>query len=168
MACFSNPLRMTRQDSNHTLLHTAVLWLAPILLPGSHSSLPNPNDAMNLKLLWLGFLFSLSLLTPTLAQAPTEKMSVNDRLMKARAAKAEKRVGKAMGSMAILPSGPSSSTSQTNTPPTKTQKALPADYKFPVDKSQHGPNGEVIYTGARGAKYYINKNGNKTYLSSNM
>lgn len=125
---------------------------------------------MNLKLLWLGFLFSLSLSTPALAQtqAPTEKMSVNDRLMKARAAKAEKRAGKAPGSMAISPSGPSSSTSQTNDPPTKTQKASPADYKSPVDKSQHGPNGEVIYTGARGAKYYINKNGNKTYLSSNM
>lgn len=51
-------------------------------------------------------------------------------------------------------------------PVMKEEKASPADYKAPVDRSSKGPNGEVVRTGPRGGKYYINKNGNKTYLSS--
>lgn len=51
-------------------------------------------------------------------------------------------------------------------PAMKEEKASPADYKAPVDRSSKGPNGEVVRTGPRGGKYYINKNGNKTYLSS--
>ena len=46
------------------------------------------------------------------------------------------------------------------------EKASPADYKAPVDRSMKGPNDEKVMTGPRGGKYYINKNGNKTYLSS--
>ena len=124
--------------------------------------------------LLLGLFLSGYVLAQT--ETPDQKMSVNDRLIKARAAKAEKKSAKAIGTDATSASLPSpqsnqniaqTNKSQVNTA-IKTQKASPADYKSPVDKTQHGPNGEVIYTGARGAKYYINKNGNKTYLSSNL
>jgi colicin import membrane protein len=33
-----------------------------------------------------------------------------------------------------------------------------------VDGALHGPHGEQVLSGPRGGKYYINKNGNKTYL----
>ena len=110
-------------------------------------------------------------------EAPVTKMSVNDRLVKARAAKADKKTAKA--SETLAPQNLKPVAAQANQPSIqpganqgkttdRLQKATPADYKSPVDKSQHGPHGEVIYTGARGAKYYINKNGNKTYLSSNL
>lgn len=91
--------------------------------------------------------------------APNEKMSVNDRLTKARAVKAEKRT--------IKSSGPD--TDATGPEITgKGEKATPADYQTPVVKSKKGPNGEVVHTGERGGQYYINKRGNKTYFSSNQ
>ncbi|AUD06756.1 hypothetical protein [Spirosoma pollinicola] len=100
----------------------------------------------------LAILLSLGQSVGGLAQStpPAQKMSVNDRLTKARAAKAEKSANKAM------PAGASES------------KASPADYKAPVDKTQKGPHGEVVHTGEQGGKFYINANGNKTYLSSNQ
>lgn len=108
----------------------------------------------------LNLALSLLLSVNALAQttAPEQKMSVNERLEKARAAKAEKRT-------AINGRQPGSSPSQ---PTIKEVKATSADYQAPVDKSQKGPNGEVVRTGERGGKFYINKNGNKTYLSSNQ
>lgn len=95
---------------------------------------------------------SLVLFTTSCNQSATTegKMSVEERMVKARTAKAEKRV-----------SGLSDKRSDM-------LKATPADYKLPVDKVLKGPNGEVVRTGERGAKFYINKNGNKTYLSSNQ
>ena len=125
---------------------------------------------MKKNVFWLGMLLSLWLSTPTLAQTQTPKgnMSVNDRLVKARAAKAEKKATKARDGVTSVPPAPVGKANPTRTSSPKGEKATPADYKAPVDKSQHGPNGEIIYTGARGAKYYINKNGNKTYLSSNL
>lgn len=100
--------------------------------------------------------FSLFISVNALAQtaAPQQKMSVDERMAKARAAKAEKKVSQ-NGTQGDNSAGTS-------------MKATSADYKAPVDKQQKGPNGEVIYTGERGGKYYINKNGNKTYLSSNQ
>ena len=80
-------------------------------------------------------------------------MPVDERMAKARAAKAEKRTSEATknpGRNAFQP-----------------EKATPDDYKAPVEKLLKGPNGEVVHVGERGAKFYINKNGNKTYLSSN-
>ncbi|NEU70120.1 hypothetical protein GK091_24805 [Spirosoma agri] len=93
----------------------------------------------------LGLFYS----TDTLAQTPAlkEKMSVTDRMAKARAAKAEKKI---------------------NPPVGNPEKASPADYKAPIDKVLKGPNGEVVHDGERGGKFYINRNGNKTYLSSNQ
>lgn len=87
--------------------------------------------------------------TPALAQTPGSpaKLSVADRMAKARAAKVEKRDQQLTD---------------------KPQKASPADYKTPVDKVLKGPHGEVVHEGERGGKYYINTNGNKTYLSSNQ
>ena len=85
---------------------------------------------------------------------PAQKMSVSDRMAKARAAKADRKTMKLSA-----PFDPSVQ---------KDAKATPADYKAPVDKVQKGPNGEAVHTGERGGKYYINKNGNKTYLSSNQ
>lgn len=79
-----------------------------------------------------------------------EKMSVEERMTNARAAKAGKKADKAVGVWV------------------EKDKALPPDYQAPVDKVLKGPNGEVVRTGERGAKFYINKNGNKTYLSSNQ
>lgn len=77
-----------------------------------------------------------------------QNMPVDQRMAKARAAKAQKRLTK-------------------RDEPTP-QKATPQDYAAPVDKVLKGPHGEVVRTGERGAKFYINKNGNKTYLSSNQ
>ena len=126
----------------------------------------------------LGLVLSLFVSERLLAQSEpsTGKMSVHDRLVKARDAKAQKKIDKATGADAALP--PSATTqinkrlAQPASPQAKTAsnslKATPADYKSSIDKTQRGPHGEVIYTGARGAKYYINKNGNKTYLSSNL
>jgi len=48
----------------------------------------------------------------------------------------------------------------------KEEKATPADYKAPVDRSMKGPNDGKVMTGPREGKYYINKNGNKTCLSN--
>lgn len=81
-----------------------------------------------------------------------QKLTVEQRMAKAREAKAQKRTNKATGQMNV----------------SQPQKATAADYRAPVDKVLKGPNGEVVRTGERGAKYYINKNGNKTYLSSNQ
>jgi len=125
-----------------------------------------------------GFLLSLSTLAQT--EAPAGKMSVNDRMVKARAAKAEKKLAKNTGRDSSRAAARFSTTSDNTLKKTaqttskrpqatlKEEKASPADYQAPVDKSQKGPNGEVVHTGARGGKYYINKNGNKTYLSSNQ
>jgi colicin import membrane protein len=33
-----------------------------------------------------------------------------------------------------------------------------------VIRGKKGPDGQAVYKGARGGEYYINKNGNKTYL----
>lgn len=33
-----------------------------------------------------------------------------------------------------------------------------------IDHSMKGPNGETIYTGERGGKYYLDKSGNKKYI----
>ena len=38
------------------------------------------------------------------------------------------------------------------------------NYTPTVDRTLKGPNGEEILTGPRGGRYYINKNGNKTYI----
>ncbi|AUD06835.1 hypothetical protein [Spirosoma pollinicola] len=100
----------------------------------------------------LMILWSLWLSIDGLAQStpPAQKMSVNDRMAKARAAKAEKNILKPMPALA------------------PGQKATSADYEAPVVKTQKGPHGEVVHTGDKGGKFYINKNGNKTYLSSNQ
>lgn len=103
---------------------------------------------------------SLFISVNALAQtaAPQQKMSVDERMAKARAAKAEKKTNQDGVQLDNNSAGMSA----------KAQKATSADYKAPVDKTQKGPNGEVVYTGDRGGKYYINRNGNKTYLSSNQ
>ncbi|MBC3784174.1 hypothetical protein [Spirosoma utsteinense] len=81
-----------------------------------------------------------------------EKLSVEARMAKARAAKTERKIAK-----------------PANAPgDNKLQKARSADYQPPVNKVLKGPNGEVVRTGERGAKYYVNKNGSRTYLSSNQ
>lgn len=105
----------------------------------------------------LRFTLGLFISVNTLAQTPVseQKMSVKDRMMKARAAKAQKKVN------------PTDNQAQINSA-SQTEKATPADYRAPIDKLQKGPNGEVVRTGERGGKYYVNKNGNKTYLSSNQ
>ncbi len=129
----------------------------------------------------LSLLISISTFGQT--EAPAGKMSVPDRTAKARAAKAEKQAVRKMekanptdarsnASVAKTVDIRTSASNRQSTQKTantsrREAKASPADYKS-SDKSQRGPNGEVIQTGARGAKYYINKNGNKTYLSSNQ
>lgn len=99
----------------------------------------------------LGLLISANIFAQT--PAPDQKMSVNDRLAKARAAKAEKKA---------------TNTTVGTTLPTDRSKTTTANYNTPVVKTPKGPNGEVVRTGERGGKYYINKNGQKTYLSSNQ
>lgn len=99
----------------------------------------------------LGLLISANTFAQT--AVPDQKMSVTDRMAKARAAKAEKKVTKST-------TGTTSSNNQA--------RATTAYYKAPVVKTPKGPNGEAVHTGERGGKYYINKNGQKTYLSSNQ
>ncbi len=113
-------------------------------------------------------------------------MSVNDRMAKARAAKAAKR--DAANATATMPPSEAkakkemkmddASAKKAAKAETKSakegamagkaamneEKATPADYKAPVDKSMKGPNGEAVMTGPRGGKFYINKKGNKAYL----
>lgn len=43
----------------------------------------------------------------------------------------------------------------------KSEKAATTDKVVPGKK---GPDGQVVYEGQKGGQYYINKNGNKTYL----
>lgn len=81
-----------------------------------------------------------------------EKLSVEARMAKARAAKTEKKIAKL------------ADVAGDNQLP----KARSADNKPPINKVLKGPNGEVVHTGERGGKYYINKNGSRTYLSSNQ
>lgn len=81
-------------------------------------------------------------------------------MAKARAAKAEKKATTSVGQRDGDAGGIDAKTS-------RILKATPADYQAPVDKVLKGPNGEAVHVGERGAKFYINKNGNKTYLSSN-
>ncbi|WP_288425129.1 hypothetical protein [uncultured Spirosoma sp.] len=129
----------------------------------------------------------LCLCLSTLAQTPaTGTMSVNDRMAKARAAKAAKR--DAANATAAMPpseakakkemklddaSAKKAAKAETKSAKEgamagkeamKEEKATPADYKAPVDKSMKGPNGEAVMTGPRGGKFYINKKGNKAYL----
>lgn len=105
-------------------------------------------------LLLLSLLVNLNWFASSCNQATTtdERVSVAERMAKARAAKAEKKATPV----------------ESDPMPVKPQKASAADYKTPVDKVRKGPNGEAIHLGERGAKFYINKNGNKTYLSSNQ
>ncbi len=105
-------------------------------------------------LLDLYLVFCLLGFTPSLGQgtATDQPQLVKERMAKARAAKAQKK----MTQGAVAPG-------QHSLP-----KALPNDYKTPVDKVLKGPNGEAVHVGERGAKFYINKHGNKTYLSSNQ
>lgn len=93
------------------------------------------------------------------AQAPVAepKLSIDERMAKARAAKAEKR--------SATPANVTNGRPQSGL---TSQRATAADYRTPVDKAQKGPNGEAVHVGERGGKFYINKNGNKTYLSSNQ
>lgn len=111
--------------------------------------------------LWLTLLGSVLIAGSVWAQtqAPKETMPVDERMAKARAAKADKKRGQASGQEASNP---------TTTRGSASAKATSADYSAPVVKSLKGPNGEVVHTGEKGGKYYINKNGNKTYLSSNQ
>lgn len=81
-------------------------------------------------------------------------------MTKARAAKAAKKAHKSVGQRDGDAGG-------INVKISGTLKATPADYQTPVDKVLKGPNGEAVHIGERGAKFYINRNGNKTYLSSN-
>ena len=123
----------------------------------------------------VNFLVGLLLSVSVAAQSagPDPKMPVPERMAKARAAKADKKESKAInpgspGAGATLNRNPADPGARPTELTRQGVKATPADYQAPVVKSQKGPNGEVVYTGERGGKYYINKNGNKTYLSSNQ
>ena len=118
---------------------------------------------------WFALLAGLLVSLSGLAQADLsgEKMPVHERMAKARAAKADKKGI----SVANQDTQRATTTVNTNKPlegSLMEKKATPADYTAPVEKSLKGPHGEVVHTGEKGAKYYINKNGNKTYLSSNQ
>jgi hypothetical protein len=109
-----------------------------------------------MKKTWLLFQLMFTLLGLLSAQGQgvitKEKLSVEARMAKARAAKIEKKIAKPAD-------GPGDN---------QLQKGGSADDKPPVNKVLKGPNGEVVRTGERGGKYYINKNGSRTYLSSNQ
>lgn len=85
-------------------------------------------------------------------------MPVSERMANARAAKAEKRNGVTGAQLNMSRNGAS----------LREEKATPVAHNVPIDKMQKVPNGEAVRTGERGGKFYINKNGNKTYSSSNQ
>jgi hypothetical protein len=109
-----------------------------------------------MKKTWLLFQLVFTLLSLISAQGQDvvtrEKLSVEARMAKARAAKTERKIAK-----------PANAPGDNNLAKTRSD-----DDKPPVNKVLKGPNGEVVRTGERGAKYYINKNGSRTYLSSNQ
>jgi colicin import membrane protein len=109
----------------------------------------------------LGLLLSLFWLGSSFTQPAQDKLSVVERMAKARATKAQKRATQFVGKGNANAVGIDLNTG-------RILKATPADYRAPVDKVLKGPHNEVVHVGERGAKYYINKNGNKTYLSSNQ
>ena len=107
-------------------------------------------------------------MTPTVAQQKSalpldtaQNMAVRERMAKARAAKAQKKADHS-AQMAGNPS------SQVQASVYHNSFIASATEQAPLIKTPKGPNGQVVHTGERGAKYYINKNGNKTYLSSNQ
>lgn len=103
--------------------------------------------------LWVGLLIGVSTclaVTSALHQQPTTA----EKMAKVRAAKAQKKVDREADQLKPVAGA--------------SLKATSADYAAPVDKVAKGPNGESVHRGERGAKFYINKNGNKTYLSSNQ
>lgn len=102
--------------------------------------------------LWLSLIGSLFCCSDQ--TTPAEQQTTAEKMAKVRAAKAQKKLDRATGR--LEPTGG------------KGVKATPADSQTPVDKVLKGPNGETVHNGERGAKFYINKNGNKTYLSSNQ
>ncbi|UCA61819.1 hypothetical protein KB553_09915 [Chryseobacterium rhizoplanae] len=53
---------------------------------------------------------------------------------------------------------------QTISRPAVPNNSTTRSYTPTVDRTLKGPNDEEILTGPRGGKYYINKNGNKTYI----
>lgn len=103
-------------------------------------------------ILWLGLTGPLSSCSDQGSSG--EQPTTAEKMAKVRAAKAQKKEDRAAGRLEVDAG--------------RVVKATPADYQAPVDKVLKGPNGEIVHTGERGAKFYINKNGNKTYLSSNQ
>lgn len=103
--------------------------------------------------LWLGLLATGNSWSDRMTSS-AEQQSMNEKMANLRAAKVQKKEDRAAGRLAPVSA--------------KSLKATPADYEAPVIKALKGPNGEAVHTGERGAKFYINKNGNKTYLSSNQ
>ena len=72
-------------------------------------------------------------------------MSVRDRLAKARAVKATKRLS----------------------PLPVVVNRVKLGFQVPSVKPLRGPSQELVHIGERGGSFYMNKNGNRTYLSSN-
>lgn len=103
--------------------------------------------------LWLGLLINVSTCLAA-TSAPYQQPTTAEKMAKVRAAKAQKKVDREVDRLKPVAGA--------------SLRATPADYAAPVDKVAKGPNGETVHTGERGAKFYINKNGNKTYLSSNQ
>ena len=103
----------------------------------------------------VGLLLPLS----TFAQnaATEQKMSVDERMAKARAAKMEKKT-----------TTNGQSTGNRTQSDTRFRSATPDNYRASSVKPEKGPNGEAVRVGERGGKYYINKNGKRTYTSSNQ
>lgn len=103
-------------------------------------------------ILWLGL--TGSFISCWGQSSSGEQQTSAEKMAKVRAAKAQKKEDRAAGRRDVDAG--------------RAVKATPTDYQAPVDKVLRGPNGEVVHTGERGGKFYINKNGNKTYLSSNQ
>jgi|SRR5690242_1606786 len=59
-----------------------------------------------------------------------------------------------------------STAAATRTEATHAKNTASAKVADQVDNSAKGPHGETVYSGPRGGKYFINKNGKKEYLSS--
>lgn len=81
-----------------------------------------------------------------------KKLLVAQRMARARAAKAYKRINREVEKLEkgkLWKAGSVESTTQIDNPP----KSI---------------RGKAVHIGERGAKFYINVNGNRTYLSSNQ
>jgi colicin import membrane protein len=110
-------------------------------------------------------LMAMLIIAPSLSQAQTTATKTTKQT-KSQRAKATKTK---TATQTVAPATPPATTSKPTTKPPKTvTKAAPSTAAAGNDKViGKEDKGRTIYEGKRGGHYYINSNGNKTYIKKN-